>query len=61
MAADNFLKYRTLCDFRKQHLSAFREVFVQVIRIASKHKTSISVLPNGAMNSQKNCNTASRG
>jgi transposase len=33
LAADNFLKHRILCDFRKQHLSAFREVFVQVIQI----------------------------
>ena len=34
LAADNFPRHRTLCDFRKQHLSAFREVFVQVIQIA---------------------------
>ena len=34
LAADNFPRHRTLCDFRKQHLGAFREVFVQVIQIA---------------------------
>ena len=34
LAANNFPKHRTLCDFRKQHLNAFREVFVQVIQIA---------------------------
>ena len=34
LAADNFSKHRILCDFRKQLLNAFREVFVQVIQIA---------------------------
>jgi len=34
LVADNFPKHQTLCDFRKQHLNAFREVFVQEIRIA---------------------------
>lgn len=34
LAAGNFPKHRTLCDFRKQHLSAFKDVFVQVVQIA---------------------------
>src|SRR3989442_12443278 len=27
---------RTISDFRKQHLEAFKEVFVQVVRLASE-------------------------
>lgn len=34
LAAGNFPKHRTVCDFRKQHLAAFKAVFVQVVRIA---------------------------
>lgn len=34
LAADNFPSHRTLCDFRKRHLTAFRHVFVQVVQIA---------------------------
>lgn len=34
LAADNFPSHRTLCDFRKRHLRAFRDVFVQVVKIA---------------------------
>jgi transposase len=34
LAAGNFPRHRTLCEFRKQHLSAFKEVFVQVVQIA---------------------------
>jgi transposase len=34
LAAGNFPKHRTLCDFRKQHLSEFKAVFVQVLHIA---------------------------
>ncbi len=34
LAADNFPKHRTICDFRKHHLVAFKAVFVQVVRIA---------------------------
>lgn len=36
LAADNFPQHRTICDFRKQHLSAFKAVFVQVIQIAQQ-------------------------
>lgn len=36
LAAGNFPRHRTLCEFRKQHLSAFREVFVQVVKIAQE-------------------------
>ena len=28
--------FRTISDFRKQHLEAFKEVFVQVVRLASE-------------------------
>lgn len=34
LAADNFPKHRTLCDFRKQHLGAFKALFIQVVQIA---------------------------
>jgi transposase len=36
LAADNFPQHRTLCDFRKDHLSDFKAVFVQVIQIAQQ-------------------------
>ena len=36
LAADNFPQHRTLCDFRKRHLSDFKTVFVQVIQIAQQ-------------------------
>ncbi len=36
LAADNFPQHRTLCDFRKRHLSDFKSVFVQVIQIAQQ-------------------------
>lgn len=34
LAADNFPKHRTLCDFRKRHLADFKHVFIQVVQIA---------------------------
>ncbi len=34
LAAGNFPKHRTLCDFRKQHLNTFKQVFIQVVQIA---------------------------
>lgn len=34
LAADNFPRHRTICDFRKRHLADFKSVFVQVMRIA---------------------------
>lgn len=34
LAAGNFPSHRTICDFRKQHLDAFRAVFIQVVHIA---------------------------
>ncbi|MGO1501480.1 MAG: IS1182 family transposase [Marinobacter sp.] len=36
LAAGNFPHHRTVCDFRKQHLTAFKAVFVQVVRIAQE-------------------------
>jgi len=33
-AARTFRPHRTIADFRKQHLTAFQELFVQVVRIA---------------------------
>ncbi len=36
LAADNFPQHRTICDFRKRHLSDFKAVFVQVIQIAQQ-------------------------
>lgn len=36
LAAGNFPKHRTLCDFRKDHLSEFQTVFVQVVQIAQQ-------------------------
>jgi len=34
LAAGNFPKHRTICDFRQQHLQKFIEVFKQVVQIA---------------------------
>jgi hypothetical protein len=36
LAAGNFPKHRTLCDFRKDHLNEFQAVFVQVVQIAQQ-------------------------
>ena len=34
LAAGNFPAHRTICEFRQEHLKAFGELFVQVVRIA---------------------------
>ena len=34
LAAGNFPKHRTLCDFRKTHLDAFGALFAEVVRLA---------------------------
>lgn len=34
LSGENFPAHRTIADFRKQHLAAFQELFVQVVRIA---------------------------
>ena len=34
LAAGNFPKHRTICDFRQQHLNDFKALFVQVVQIA---------------------------
>jgi transposase len=34
LAAGNFPAHRTICDFRLAHLGEFRELFVQVVRLA---------------------------
>ena len=34
LAAGNFPKHRTLCEFRKRHLGDFRAVFAEVVRLA---------------------------
>ena len=36
LSGENFPSHRTIADFRKQHLAAFQEVFVQVVRIAKE-------------------------
>ncbi len=36
LAAGNFPKHRTLCDFRQQHLEDFKSLFVQVVQIAER-------------------------
>jgi len=36
LAAGNFPAHRTLCEFRKRHLTDFESVFVQVVRIAAE-------------------------
>lgn len=33
LAADNFPKHRTICDFRQRHLADFKAIFVQVLEI----------------------------
>lgn len=34
LAAGNFPRHRTICEFRKRHLNDFKAVFVQVVQIA---------------------------
>ena len=34
LAASNFPRHRTICEFRKRHLEDFKAVFVQVVQIA---------------------------
>ncbi len=34
LAADNFPRHRTLCEFRRRHLADFGEVFAEVVRLA---------------------------
>jgi hypothetical protein len=34
LATGDFSRHRTICDFRKQHLDAFKAAFIQVVRIA---------------------------
>lgn len=34
LAAGNFPKHRTICEFRKRHLQDFKALFVQVVQIA---------------------------
>ena len=34
LAAGNFPKHRTICEFRRRHLEDFRKLFVEVIRLA---------------------------
>ena len=34
LGAENFPSHRTRCDFRREHLSDFRAIFVQVVQIA---------------------------
>lgn len=36
LSGENFPAHRTIADFRKQHLAAFQELFVQVVRIAKE-------------------------
>jgi transposase len=36
LAAGNFPAHRTISDFRQRHLSEFRELFVQVVRLAGE-------------------------
>lgn len=36
LGGENFPAHRTIADFRKQHLAAFQELFVQVVRIAKE-------------------------
>ena len=36
LAGENFPAYRTIAEFRQRHLAAFRELFVQVVRIAKE-------------------------
>ena len=34
LGAGNFPQHRTLCEFRRRHLSDFKELFVAVVRLA---------------------------
>ena len=34
LAADNFPSHRTICEFRRRHLSAFKRLFVEVVGLA---------------------------
>lgn len=36
LAAGNFPAHRTICDFRLRHLEEFRDLFVQVVRLAQE-------------------------
>lgn len=36
LAAGNFPAHRTLCDFRREHLAEFEDLFVQVVRVAKE-------------------------
>lgn len=36
LAANNFPHHRTICDFRKQHLELFEDLFVQIVQIAQR-------------------------
>ena len=36
LAAGNFPSHRTLCEFRRRHLSDFRRLFVEVVRLAGE-------------------------
>src|SRR5829696_3440827 len=36
LAGENFPAHRTIAEFRQRHLSAFRELFVQVVRLAKE-------------------------
>ena len=41
LGAGNFPQHRTLCEFRRRHLSDFKELFVAVVRLARFGKLSI--------------------
>ena len=36
LAAGNFPQHRTLCEFRRRHLSDFQALFVEVVRVAQE-------------------------
>ena len=36
LAAENFPSHRTVCEFRRRHLSDFKNLFVQVLRVAGE-------------------------
>ena len=36
LGAGNFPQHRTICEFRKRHLEDFKDVFVQVVRLAAE-------------------------
>src|SRR6266702_8854872 len=50
--------FRTISDFRKQHLAAFKEVFVQVVRLAGE--AGLVKLGNGSTDGTKIQGNASR-